>query len=229
MGGRECSTLETLLYNMYLFSSSAFTTSSTSSSSSNSFGNINRIPTSGASWKTAQQDKLDYKGAKASQTLAETDSDRMKKYRDKIIRVANETGIQPCLIAAIISRESRAGKALKNGWGDWSPKRQAWNAWGLMQVDVNPEGGGHTPRGAWDSEEHILQGKEILISFIGKIRKKFPKWSKEHQLKGAIAAYNQGDGKVHSFENVDENTTGKDYSNDVISRALWYQRNGYKN
>lgn len=209
----------------------------------------------------------------------------MKKYRDKIIRVANETGIQPCLIAAIISRESRAGKALKNGWGDWSPKRQAWNAWGLMQVefhsnesfscditkqkkktecksstpqvDVNPEGGGHTPRGAWDSEEHILQGKEILISFIGKIRKKFPKWSKEHQLKGvysrvtlyffthklvlltkfshlyvfagAIAAYNQGDGKVHSFENVDENTTGKDYSNDVISRALWYQRNGYKN
>nr|AEQ19605.1 g-type lysozyme [Cynoglossus semilaevis] len=212
-----------------LFSSSASTTSSTSSSSSNSFGNINRIPTSGASWKTAQQDKLDYKGAKASQTLAETDSDRMKKYRDKIIRVANETGIQPCLIAAIISRESRAGKALKNGWGDWNPKRRAWNAWGLMQVDVNPEGGGHTPRGAWDSEEHILQGTEILISFIGKIRKKFPKWSKEHQLKGAIAAYNQGDGKVHSFENVDENTTGKDYSNDVISRALWYQRNGYKN
>lgn len=124
-------------------------------------------------------------------------------------------------------------------------------------MDVNPEGGGHTPRGAWDSEEHILQGTEILISFIGKIRKKFPKWSKEHQLKGvysrvtlyffthklvlltkfshlyvfagAIAAYNQGDGKVHSFENVDENTTGKDYSNDVISRALWYQRNGYKN
>lgn len=44
---------------------------------------------------------------------------------------------------------------------------------------------------------------------------------------GGIAAYNMGDGNVHSYENVDEKTTGKDYSNDVVARAKWYKRNGF--
>lgn len=43
---------------------------------------------------------------------------------------------------------------------------------------------------------------------------------------GGIAAYNMGDGNVHSYDNVDEKTTGKDYSNDVVARAQWYKRNG---
>lgn len=42
---------------------------------------------------------------------------------------------------------------------------------------------------------------------------------------GAIAAYNMGDGNVHSYESVDANTTGKDYSNDVVARAQWYKDN----
>jgi len=41
---------------------------------------------------------------------------------------------------------------------------------------------------------------------------------------GGLAAYNMGDGNVHSYENVDENTTGEDYSNDVVARAQWYKR-----
>ena len=39
---------------------------------------------------------------------------------------------------------------------------------------------------------------------------------------GGIAAYNMGDGNVHSYENVDGSTTGGDYSNDVVARAQWY-------
>lgn len=106
--------------------------------------------------------------------------------------------------------------------------------------------------GAWDSVEHIRQGTGILVSFIGRIRTKFPGWSAEQQLKGlladqhapalftvclasfsfvivsagGIAAYNMGDGNVHSYENVDAHTTGGDYSNDVVARAQWYKTNG---
>lgn len=40
---------------------------------------------------------------------------------------------------------------------------------------------------------------------------------------GGIAAYNIGDRKVHSYENVDANTMGRDYSNDVVARAKWYK------
>ncbi|XP_059196125.1 lysozyme g-like [Centropristis striata] len=190
-----------------------------------SYGNIMAVHTTGASTQTSQQDRLGYSGVRASHAMAEIDADRMERYRSQINNVGAQYGIAPALIAAIISRESRAGNALHNGWGDYDSSRGAYNGWGLMQVDVNPNGGGHTARGAWDSEEHLRQGTEILVYFIGRIRNKFRSWSTEQQLKGGIAAYNQGDGNVHSYENVDENTTGRDYSNDVVARAQWYADN----
>ncbi|CAJ1053631.1 N-acetylmuramoyl-L-alanine amidase-like isoform X1 [Xyrichtys novacula] len=188
------------------------------------YGNIMRVETTGASWQTAQQDGLGCSGVQASHTMAQTDADRMKAYRSKINRVGAQNGIDPALIAAIISRETRAGNAIRStgGWGDHG------NAWGLMQVDVNPNGGGHTARGAWDSEEHLNQATGILVYFLGRISKKFPSWNKEQQLKGGIAAYNMGDGNVRSYEGVDARTTGGDYSNDVVARAQWYKNNcGY--
>ncbi|XP_047434554.1 lysozyme g-like [Mugil cephalus] len=189
------------------------------------YGNIMQVETTGASARTAQQDKLDYSGVRASHKMAQTDSGRMEKYRTKINNVGRKYGIDPAIIAGIISRESRAGNVLHNGWGDYDPKRGAYNAWGLMQVDVNPQGGGHTARGAWDSEEHLCQGTEILIYFIDQISKKFPSWNKNQKLKGGIAAYNMGDRNVHSYEHVDGGTTGRDYSNDVVARAQWYKTN----
>ncbi|XP_029951084.1 lysozyme g-like isoform X1 [Salarias fasciatus] len=185
-----------------------------------SYGSIMRIPTSGASWQTAQQDNLGCSGVAASETMAATDANRMRKYKSKIDNVGRSCGIDPALIAGIISRESRAGNQLQNGWGDHG------KAWGLMQVDVTPNGGGHTPRGGWDSEEHLRQATDILVYFIGRIQGKFPNWSREMQLKGGIAAYNMGDGNVHD-QNVDANTTGGDYSNDVVARAQWYKKQGY--
>ncbi|KAM9857091.1 lysozyme g-like [Aulostomus maculatus] len=185
-----------------------------------SYGNIMNVETSGASARTAQQDKLDSTGVAASQAMAKTDLGRMNRYKDIITKVGDQQGIQPALIAGIISRESRAGNVLKDGWGDHG------NAWGLMQVDVNPSGGGHTKRGDWNSEEHISQGTEILVYFIKRIQNKFLDWTAEQQLKGGIAAYNTGDGRVSSYNGVDEKTTGKDYSNDVVARAQWYKNQG---
>uniref|UniRef100_A0A3P9PXP7 Lysozyme g n=1 Tax=Poecilia reticulata TaxID=8081 RepID=A0A3P9PXP7_POERE len=162
------------------------------------YGDITRVYATGASEKTSQQDKLGYSGVRASEKMAQMDSERMNKFRSKINR-------------------SRAGNALDDGWGDHG------NAWGLMQVDIRH----HSAKGDWDSEEHLRQATGILVHFIKRIQNKFPSWSREQQLKGGIAAYNMGDGNVHSYENVDAITTGKDYSNDVVARAKWYKRNGY--
>lgn len=72
--------------------------------------------------------KLFSKGVEASNAMAKTDLGRMGRYRGIINTAATERGIDPALVAAIISRESRAGNALDNGWGDHG------KAWGLMQV-----------------------------------------------------------------------------------------------
>lgn len=171
----------------------------------------------GASQRTASSDRLGYDGVRASETMANTDLQRMRAYKDMIQDVGREYSVDPALIAGIISRESRAGAALSNGWGDHG------KAWGLMQVDVTPTGGGHQRRGDWNSREHLCQGTEILLTFYGRIRNKFGSWTEAQVLKGAVAAYNMGDGNVRSYDAVDARTTGGDYSNDVVARAQWYK------
>nr|XP_055034977.1 lysozyme g-like [Misgurnus anguillicaudatus] len=181
------------------------------------YGDIMNIDTTGASEKTAKQDKLTVKGVAASKKLAETDLTRMGKYKSKIIKVGKAKQMDPAVIAAIISRESRAGAALKNGWGDRG------NGFGLMQVDKRY----HNPLGAWDSEEHIKQGTDILVNSIKDIKAKFPKWTEDQCLKGGISAYNAGVRNVRSYDRMDIGTTGNDYANDVVARAQWYKSKGY--
>ncbi|XP_051505002.1 lysozyme g-like [Myxocyprinus asiaticus] len=176
-----------------------------------------KIDTTGASEVTAKQDKLYVKGVEASKKLAEHDLARMDKYKSIITNVGSAKKMDPAVIAAIISRESRAGAILKNGWGDHG------NGFGLMQVDKRF----HTLVGAWDSEQHVAQGTDILIGFIKGIKAKFPQWSQEQWFKGGISAYNAGVGNVQSYERMDVGTTGGDYANDVVARAQWFKSKGY--
>ncbi|XP_416896.2 lysozyme g isoform X1 [Gallus gallus] len=184
---------------------------------SNFYGNIANVETTGASQRTAKPEGLSYAGVAASEKIAERDLKNMDKYKETITKVANSKCIPPSLVAAVISRESHAGTALKDGWGDHG------NAFGLMQVDKRY----HKPHGAWDSEEHIKQGTDILCQSITDIQKKFPTWSKEQQLKGGISAYNAGTRNVRTYEGMDVGTTHDDYANDVVARAKFFQRNGY--
>lgn len=190
------------------------------------YGDIMKVETTGASAQTAQQDKLNYTGLQASFDMAEIDLMDMNNYKSIIQKVAHQKGIDPALIAAIISRSCRAGKTLIAGRGCYDHQRKAYNTYGLMQIDVNPKGGGHIPKGAWDSEEHLSQATDILLYFMIRIKHKFPSWTKEQQLKGGIAAYNAGDGNIESYEKVDAKTSCGDYSNDVVARAQWYKSDG---
>ncbi|CAM4611797.1 hypothetical protein PO909_006621 [Leuciscus waleckii] len=182
------------------------------------FGDVMKIDTTGASEVTAKQDKLTIKGVEASKKLAEVDLTRMEKYKSIITKVGKAKKMDPAVIAGIISRETRAGNLLKNGWDPTG------NGFGLMQVDKRH----HTPAGAWDSEQHITQATEILIGFIKEIKAKFSEWTPEQSFKGGIAAYNKGVSRVTAqYENIDVKTSHLDYSNDVVARAQWFRSKGY--
>ncbi|XP_032063444.1 lysozyme g-like protein 2 [Aythya fuligula] len=181
------------------------------------YGSVNRIDTTGASCKTAKPEGLSYCGVPASKKIAEQDLQAMDKYKTLIKKVGEKLCVEPAVIAGIISRESHAGKVLKDGWGNNG------NGFGLMQVDKKS----HKPQGTWNGETHITQGTTILIDFIKSIQKKFPSWTKDQQLKGGISAYNTGDKNVRSYERMDIGTTHDDYANDVVARAQYYKQHGY--
>ncbi|XP_014455815.2 lysozyme g isoform X2 [Alligator mississippiensis] len=189
----------------------------TMSDPSEHYGKLMDVDTTGASIETGKQEGLSYGGVTASEKIAERDLKNLQKYETKIKNVGKKLGVDPALIAAIISRESHGGIVLKDGWGDGG------NGFGLMQVDKRH----HEIVGTWDSEEHITQGTEILCGMIKDIQKKFPQWTREQQLKGGISAYNAGPKNVQSYERMDIGTTKNDYANDVVARAKFYKRNGY--
>ncbi|NXT87231.1 LYG protein, partial [Anhinga rufa] len=181
------------------------------------YGSVSRIKTSGASCKTAKPERLPYCGVRASRKIAEMDLKAMDQYKRLIKKVGEKLCVEPAVIAGIISRESHAGKILKGGWGDNG------NGFGLMQVDKNS----HKPVGEWNSETHLNQGTNILIEMIKTIQKRFPRWTKDQQLKGGISAYNAGTKNVQSYDRMDIGTTHNDYSNDVVARAQYYKEHGY--
>merc|ERR1712212_621241 len=186
------------------------------------YGDIMKVTTTGASLPKATLAKLGVtSGLAASHAMAQADLQRMNKHKSIFIRVGRKMGIDPAIIAGIISTTSRAGKTLSSDhWGD------KHKSFGLMQINVAKDGGNHKIRGAWNSEEHITQGTEILVRFIRAIQKKFPCWSKENQLKAGIMAFNSGPGNVHTCLAVDFNHFG-DFGNGVVARAQWYKHHGY--
>lgn len=172
---------------------------------------------SGASFVTASQDGLAQKGIigpRASKAMAENDAKNVLPHKETFAIVAKEFNLPPALLAAIASRESRGGAALRKGFGD------AGNGYGLMQVDKRF----HKLEGLDDPAglPHIRQATSILASYRDEMAKKHPDWHDERQLQGAVAAYNCGVKNVQTLEGMDKGTTGDDYSNDVWARAQFY-------
>lgn len=69
-------------------------------------------------------------GIGSSEAMARRDGEYIQAYKEMIISVSRELGVEPAVIAGIISRETRGGTAINQtgGWGDHG------NAFGLMQV-----------------------------------------------------------------------------------------------
>lgn len=73
-------------------------------------------------------------GLAALRRTVEADVIRLRRYEVPIKRVARRLCLDPALIAAIISQESRAGLLLDNGWD------QGRQRYGLMQVQLGDTG-----------------------------------------------------------------------------------------
>ena len=170
---------------------------------------LSRYSPTGASAVTASQDGLSA-GVGASQRMAQADLSGLRQYKGAFESAAAKHGLPPALLAAIASRESRAGAALdSNGRGDGG------NGFGLMQIDFRY----HRPSGGPYSAQHVDQAAGILKGMLNEVKANHPSWSPEQQLRGAVAAYNSGVSNVQSLAGMDRGTTGNDYSNDVWARA----------
>uniref|UniRef100_A0A669QQV0 Lysozyme g n=1 Tax=Phasianus colchicus TaxID=9054 RepID=A0A669QQV0_PHACC len=146
----------------------------------------------------------------------EADVIRLRKYEVPIKRVARRLCLDPALIAAIISQESRAGLLLNNGWD------QGQQRYGLMQIDRRY----YQPYGTWDSEEHINQCSSMLVAGINEVRAKHPAWNWERQLRGGICTYHARAGNLQIYDE-DPCSSDNNYVNSVISRAQYFKRNGF--
>ena len=170
----------------------------------------------GASWDTARQDNLPVKGVAASEAMAERDWRFIGKQMEVILRVAEKCKVYWAIIAAIASRESRGGNPalLPGGLGDNG------HGYGAMQVDFRA----HNPvqDGIW-GEGHLTQATDIFVNYYGAIKAKFPTWSADKHLEGALCAYNFGVGNVKTLGGMNIKTTGNDYGADAVARAKYYQ------
>uniref|UniRef100_H0WKB8 Lysozyme g2 n=1 Tax=Otolemur garnettii TaxID=30611 RepID=H0WKB8_OTOGA len=113
-------------------------------------------------------------GIRGSEMFVEMDLRAINPYQTLIKEVGQRHCVDPAVIAAIISRESRGGTTLRDGWEHRGLKL------GLMQLDKQI----YHPAGTWDSKEHLLQAVGILTDGIKIIQKNFPTWSAAQHFKG---------------------------------------------
>jgi len=190
------------------------------------YGCVVNMDTTGCSGTCNQDGKCSGSGVSCSGKLASNDFKNLKKYQSQAKRAGSSKNIDHCIIGSIISRESRAGAALQTwngqfGWGDCHGG--TCYGFGLMQIDRRY----HTPKGAYDSQQHLEQATQILIDTINCVARNHKSWTQEQQSKGGISGYNAGCGNVQTYDGMDIGTTGNDYANDCVARGQWFRKNGF--
>ena len=190
------------------------------------YGCVQDLDTTGCSGTCNQDGACSGGGIKCSQQLASHDLNNLNKYKSNANLAGSSKHIDHSIIGAIISRESRAGAVLTTwngeyGWGDCH-NGQCYG-FGLMQIDRRY----HSPRGTWDSQEHMEQATDILIDTINCVGRNHPSWTMDMKTKGGISGYNAGCGNVQSYEGMDIGTTGNDYSSDCVARGQYFDNNGF--
>jgi|WetSurMetagenome_2_1015567.scaffolds.fasta_scaffold02703_2 hypothetical protein len=165
-------------------------------------------------------------------------------YQDAIREAAGRAQLPTSIICGIGSRESRWGLALKplgpGGRGDFSkrpprggrtgqePNDGGGYGRGLMQIDYDFHEFART--GNWqDPYSNLMYAADVL----GKNRTFLENRgvSSDMLLRAMIAAYNCGATAAFNCYNagqdIDCKTTGRNYSQDVLNRAGWFQMQGW--
>jgi hypothetical protein len=170
--------------------------------------------------------------------------EQAERYKSIIHECANNSNLPVAIICGIGSRESHWGLALKpphpGGTGDFSQRRPRGTRTGmeppdgggygrgLMQIDYDWHEFART--GAWqDPRQNLLYAAKVLNSADRFFRNKG--MPEQYIERAVIAAYNAGATATWNCyqggEDLDCNTTGRDYSEDVMNRAGWFQLHGW--
>ncbi|CAL1528636.1 unnamed protein product [Lymnaea stagnalis] len=159
-------------------------------------------------------------GLTESYSFVEHDLPALVAHRNCYDASADTNCIEASVIAALASRESQGGASLINGYSENG------RLWGILQCDVHS--GLPCTSVQWNSCAHIeMMVSRILIPAIYNIYAKHTTWTLDQALQGGVAAYDVGINLVQNWLTVDANTTGHDYSNDVIARAKWLKAHGW--
>jgi uncharacterized Zn-binding protein involved in type VI secretion len=157
---------------------------------------------------------------------ASTEAPMDRKMAQKLVplakKLADKYGIPPALALAIASRESGFGRHLRaDGYGKYDP-----DGFGMFQVDKEF----HEPAGGPYSMKHAEQAMDIWRSNYDTMKKEHPGWTKAEQMAAATAAYNFGTGNAQTrpsgaagWAQLDDGTSGDDYSRDVWARARYFE------
>lgn len=169
-----------------------------------------------------------------------------RNYRRYIESMAQRYNLPPAVICGIGSRESHWGLALKpvgpGGRGDFArrpprgirrgviPNDGGGYGRGLMQVDYDWHEFART--GKWYvPEENINYACQLLDRSRTFFRNKRLGLSDDDLLRAMLAAYNGGNTAtlraIKAGMDIDANTTGRDYSKDVLNRSGWFQLHGW--
>jgi len=169
-----------------------------------------------------------------------------RRYRGIIEEASRRYNIQPAVLCGIGSRESHWGLALKppgpSGTGDFTRRRARGERSGSLPPDGRGYGRGlvqidydwheFARTGAWyNPRENILYGCKVLDQAKTFFQKR-THLHNEQLLRAMIAAYNGGATAtlraVNAGKDIDANTTGRDYSKDVLNRSGWFQLHGWR-
>jgi len=170
-----------------------------------------------------------------------------KKYTQIIEDAARRYDILPSILCGIGSRESHWGLALKpsgpGGRGDFARRRPRGErrspeppdgpgyGRGLLQIDYDWHEIARTDK--WkDPRENIMYGCTVLNNAKKFFKRQPFTLDDDQMLRAMIAAYNGGataaSNAIKAGLDVDANTTGKDYSMDVLNRTGWFQLHGWR-
>jgi len=169
------------------------------------------------------------------------------KYKAFIDEAAEQYGFQPSVVGGVGSRESHWGLILKPrgpvGTGDFIDRRFPSRfrtgplppdgggfGRGLMQIDFDAHEFART--GNWeDPKESIIYGCKVLADSRDFMRQRTD-LEGTTLLRAALAGYNAGPGNalraIRDGRDVDFYTTGRDYSEDVLNRAGFFQLYGWR-
>lgn len=155
----------------------------------------------------------------------------LAEHRDLIAAVARSFGLDPAVVAGLVSRESGGGRLLgKNGCppgtADGGHRR------GLLLIDDRIHPGFFSLGNLWRRPAaNLAYGCFILRQLLTTLARRLPGRDEDGVLRAALAAWNRGLAEVlrvvRAGGDPDAVTPNGDFSRDVLDRAAWLRLRGW--